>query len=330
MDAEPHVIDAVQNYQEVDIFAWTNNLVQYVDELKIDLYFFNKNHTVYRVKLTGDVKRQLRALCIDNILEYVLDGIEKGLIVRGFEEAEKEQGVLQKTQAKNVEKLTYTLNWIKNEQHNIETFVDGEHDLKRMKGVIAHCYHAELERPFYVIKALPAAQVMKGVSAWMLKDGIFKPFDEMAAIRVPDDNQLLVAGDDLFVFNQAKLKSLFGYDAKAAVIAQAKVREIEQKFRLSFVEGASMQSLAFGKPGIIRKLQKIELEGVDQAGIIRHAEDMGIEVLTDDSGAILIMDDKDLMTFVNLINDDYVESAVTGQRYEILNKRPLKIKESEQ
>ena len=32
-----------EGYQETDIFQWANNLVQYVDDLKIDLYFFNKN-----------------------------------------------------------------------------------------------------------------------------------------------------------------------------------------------------------------------------------------------------------------------------------------------
>ena len=49
--------------------------------------------------------------------------------------------------------------------------------------------------------------------------------------------------------------------------------------------------------------------------------------MQDESGAIIIMDDKDLATFVNLLNDDYIESALTGQRYEIVRKKPLKIEE---
>ena len=36
------------------------------------------------------------------------------------------------------------------------------------------------------------------------------------------------------------------------------------------------------------------------------------------------MDEKDLVRFVNLLNDDYVESPVTGLRYEIKSKRILK------
>jgi hypothetical protein len=37
-----------------------------------------------------------------------------------------------------------------------------------------------------------------------------------------------------------------------------------------------------------------------------------------------MMDDKDVSKFVNLLNDDYMESPLTGQRYEILSKRLLK------
>ncbi|NNC09917.1 hypothetical protein HJC10_44910, partial [Corallococcus exiguus] len=50
--------------------------------------------------------------------------------------------------------------------------------------------------------------------------------------------------------------------------------------------------------------------------------------MEDDTGAIIIMDEKDLVKFVNLLNDDYIESPVTGLRYEIKSKKPLKDPES--
>lgn len=317
-------VKTVDGYNETDIFAWANNLVQYVDELKIDLYFFNKNYTVYRTKLTGDVARQLRPLFLDDVLEYILGGIETGLVVRDFEAAEKEDGVLQKTRTGNVEKLTTVLNWIRNEQHNIETFDDAEHDLKRIKGVAAHCSHPDMPKSFTLFKNLPTSQIMKGPTAWTLKDGVFKPFDTMTALKIPAENQLLVVDQDLFVFNQTKLKQLFGYDAKASYIAAKKVEEIEANFRLNFADGFGLQSLVKGNPATIKKLQKIEPSLVKQEDLVSHAEDMGVELMVDESGAIIIMDDKDLKRFVNLLNDDYVESNMTGQRYEILSKRILK------
>lgn len=319
--------EAAENYEETDVFAWANNLVQYVDDLKIDLYFFNKNYVVYRTKLAGEVTRQLRPLFIDDILEFILGGIEKGLVVRSFEEAESEENVLQRTQIKNVDKLVETLNWLKTQQQAIETFDEEEHDIKRMKGVIAHCSHKGLDESFYLVKTLPTNQIMKGPTAWMLKDGVFRPFDKLSAIKIPGENQLLVVGQDLFVFNQAKLKSLFGYDAKAASIAAKKVAEIEAHFRLSFAAGVGMQSLVKGKPATIKKLQKIEPSLVKQEDLVNHAEEVGVNLMTDESGAIIIMDDKDLTKFVNLLNDDYIESPMTGQRYEIIKKRLLKADE---
>lgn len=324
MEQDEHIQPKPTDYGRTDIFAWTNNLVQYVDELKITLYLFNKNRTVYRLKLTGDVTRQLRPLFLDEVLEYVLGGIDNGLRVRTFEEAEKEENVLQYTPTANVERLMEVLNWIKHQSHEIEQFNDADHDLKRMKGVIAHCTHPDLERSFYIIKNIPSSQIMKGHTAWMLRDGAFRPFDTQSALKIPGENQLLVVNDDLFVFNQAKLKSLFGYDAKEAYIAQAKAAEIERQYKLSFEAGAGFQSLLKGKPALVKKLQKVEPGLVKQQDLIDHAEEMDVNLMTDDDGRIIIMDSKDLSTFVNLLNDDYIESPMTGLRYEIVRKRPLK------
>ncbi len=328
IDETKNIVESInsseENYEETDVFAWANNLVQYVDDLKIDLFFFNKNYVVYRAKLGGEVAKQMRPLFVDEILEFILGGIDKGLVVRGFEDAEKEDNVLQRTRVKNVDKLVETLNWLKTQAHEIEEFNEEEHDMKRMKGVIARCSHKDMGKSFYLIKHLPTNQIMKGHTAWLLKDGVFKPFEKLSALKIPGENHLLVVDQDLFVFNQAKLKSLFGYDAKAAVIAAQKVAEIEANFKLSFADGLSLQTLVKGKPAAIKKLQKIEPSLVKQDELIEHADEMGLELMTDEAGAIIIMDDKDMTKFVNLLNDDYIESPMTGQRYEILKKRPLK------
>ncbi len=311
-------------YSESDVFAWANNLVQFKDELKIDLFFFNKNGVVYKTNLVPDLKKQLEPLFIDEILEYVLEGADNGLIVRGFEDAEKEDNVLQRTQLNKVEKAQEVLNWLKTQEQEIELFNEEEHDIKRMKGIIARVGHQQMPKRFYVIKQLPQSQVMKGSAGWMIRDGKIVTFDADAALRIPPDNQLLILDQDMYVFSEAKLKSLFGYDAKMASIAEQKVREIEENFKLSFGEGDSIQSLIKGKAKIIKKLQKLDPEMVKQDQLLDHAEEMGIEMMTDDSGAIIIMDGKDMDKFVNLLNDDYMESPMTGIRYEVLSKRELK------
>ncbi|HEX7632881.1 MAG TPA: Kiwa anti-phage protein KwaB-like domain-containing protein [Candidatus Saccharimonadales bacterium] len=316
-------------YVETDVFAWANNLVQFKDELKIELFLVNKNYVVYRTNMDKQLDKQLEPIFIDEMLEYVLEGAAEGLIVRGFEEAEAEEKVLQRTLLSNVDKLKETLNWVNHQEHEIELFVEEEHDFKRIKGVMAQVSHPQMDKKFYVFKVLPQSQVMKGKQGWMVRGGKFVPFDADAAVRIPTEPQLLLLDQDLYVFNQTKLKQFFGYDAKEAYIAQQKVAEIEANFKLSFDEGLSLQSLVKGKPSIIKKLQKINPYGVKQEEMMNHAEEMGIDLMEDGSGSIIIMDDKDLTKFVNLLNDDYIESPLTGQRYEIQKKRLLKLSEQE-
>lgn len=318
------------NYKETDVFAWANNLVQYKDELKIELFFFNKNNVVYRTNMTADLRGQLEPIFIDEILEYVLEGADQGLIVRGFEEAESENNVLMRTRLGRVDKAREMLSWLKTQEHEIELFKEEEHDIKRIKGIVARCSHRDMPQKFYVIKQLPQSQVMKGSAGWMLRDDKFVKFDADAAMRVPTDNQLLVLDQDMYVFSQAKLKSLFGYDAKEASIAEKKVEEIQSNFKLSFSEGESMQSLIKGNRSVIKKLQKIEPTLVKQEDIIDRSDELDIGLMQDDSGAIIIMDSKDMTKFVNLLNDDYMESPMTGLRYEIQKKRELKPTEEDE
>lgn len=316
------------HYEETDVFAWANNLVQFKDELQIDVFLINKNYVVYKTNLAKELGRQLELIFIDEILEYVLEGAAEGLIVRGFEEAEAEEKVLQRTLLSNVDKLKETLNWVKTQEHEIELFVEEEHDFKRIKGVMARVSHAQFKQPFYIFKVLPGSQVMKGKQGWMIRSGKFIPFDADAAVRIPTDPQLLLLDQDLYVFNQTKLKQLFGYDAKEAYIAQQKVAEIEANFRLSFDEGLSLQLLVKDKKSLIKKLQKINPYAVKQEELMSHAEELDIDLMEDDSGQIIIMDDKDLTKFVNLLNDDYIESPLTGQRYEIQKKKLLKLEDN--
>lgn len=312
-----------------DVFAWANNLVQIKEELQIEVFLFSKNYVVYRAQLSKSLRRNLETLLLDNLLEAVLDGVDNGLVVREFEDAEEEKNVLQRTRLSNVDNAHMVLNWLKTQEHEIEPFVEEEHDFKRIKGLVARCSHSDLPKPFYVIKALPQTQIMKGNVGWMLKGGKFVPFDAEGALRIPADNQLLVLDQDIYVFNQAKLASLFGYDAKKYSIAEQKIKLIAQNFRLNIDSEQTIEQMVKGKKALVNKLQKIDPLATTQDKLMAHAEELDLPLMTDTSGAIIIMDSKDLTTFVNLLNEDYIESPTTGMRYEITGKKPLKEPEGE-
>jgi hypothetical protein len=311
-------------YKETDIFAWANNLFQYKEDLKIELFLISKNYVLYRAKVHAELEKQLQPLFIDGIMEHILSGLETGLIVRGFEDAESEDGVLQRTRVERVEHLMTVMDWVQNQEHAMEQFSE-DHGLKGMRGVLARCTAPGMKQTFYVIKKLPSAQLLDGEGTWIAKGNNFVPIIA-GVLRIPSDNQLMVLEDDLYVFSQPKLEQLFGYNIKKAAIAEKKVREIEANYKLSFADELDLQTMVKGNKALITKLQKLEIGLIKQDELLEHAEELGLNLMTDDDGAIIIMNNKDLVIFVNLLNDDYVESGLTGQRYEIKSKKPLIIK----
>lgn len=308
---------------DVDVFAWANNLFQHKDQLKIDLFLINKNYVLYRTKTSPDIEKQLHPLFINPMLEYLMMGAGSGMVVRAFEDGEAEDNVLQYTKWENILRLTEVMHWVRTQEHESEFFNEEEHDIKRIKGVMARCSHPSMKDPFYVIKVMPTAQMFKGDGAWLAQGEKFVPF-EAPAFRIPNDNQMLVLKKDIYVFNQAKLDRMFGYNAKKNSIAEQKVKEIESEFKLSFAEGMDLQSLVKGNKATINKLQKMEIGEIKQDDLLDHAEEIGVELMVDDDGAIIIEGTKDLTKFVNLLNDDYYESQLTGIKYEIRGKKPLK------
>lgn len=315
--------DPNDDYQESDVFAWANNLFEYKEDLTLELFWINKNNVVYRTKIAPELDKQLQPLFLDNTLEQVLEGAENGIIVRDFSDGEGETGVLQRVRWKKVEKLREVMHWIRTQEEEIELFTEEEHDLKRIKGALVRVSHPKLAQPFYIIKALSGGQMLKGEGTWMVAGKVFKPF-QAAALKIPAEAHMLVLDQDLYVFNEAKLDRLFSYDAKKNSIANKKVQEIEAHYQLSFAEGITLQSAVEGNKAMINKLQKIEVGELTQEQLIDHSEEIGVDLMVDEAGAIIIMNQKDLSKFVNLLNDDYMESNLTGIRYEVMKKRPLK------
>lgn len=312
-----------EDYQESDVFAWANNLFEYKEDLVLELFWINKNNVVYRTKTDPSLANQMQPLFIDNTLDQVLDGAENGVVVRDISDGGSQEGVLQRVPWKKVEKLKEVMHWIRTQEHEIELFTEEEHDLKRIKGALVRVSHPKLAQPFYIVKAISGGTMLKGSGTWMVNGKVFKAF-EAAALKIPQEAHMLVLEQDLYVFNEAKLDRLFGYDAKKNALAQKKVQEIEQNYTLSFAEGIDLQSAVAGNKALINKLQTVEIGELKQEQIIDHAEEMGVDLMVDDAGAIIIMNQKDLTKFVNLLNDDYMESNLTGLRYEVIRKRQLK------
>ena len=313
-----------------DIFLWANNTDGIKKEMDVEFFLFNKNYTPYSTSFSSELNEQIKPLFLYDYINFVNLGAGTGLTVRNFELSDGEENTLLRTDLDKVGRAETLIYLIEKERHDIVEFSEQEHEFKRIKGIVARFTHkSQPDKAFYSIKAIQQGQVIKGATAWEFRDGKFGAFQADVGLKVPDDNQVLIIDKDIFVFNQSKFEKLFNYEYKKQALADSKVEEIEKLFTLSFPEGLDLQSLVREKKKIVNKLQKMEIGAVTQEQAIEYADSMQLDLMTDDNGAIIIMDGNDLDTFVNLINEDYITSEITGKRYEIKSKKLLDEAEGE-
>ena len=316
--------------ESTDIFLWANRTDGKKDQLDVEFFLFNKNYTPYTTNFLTNLNNQIKPLFLYDILNEVNMGAGTGLAIREFELSEQEDNVLLRTNLANVGRAETLLHLIEHQRSDIVEFSEEEHEFKRIKGIVARFTHKEQpDTPFYIVKAINQGNVLQGAVSWEFKDGKFGLFQAQAGIKMPADNQVLIIDKDIFVFSPSKFEKLFQYDYKKQALADQRVQEISMHYKLSFPEGLDLQTLVRDRTKIVNKLQKMEIGGVTQDQALEYADEMQLELMTDDAGAIIIMDGNDLDMFVNLINEDYITSHVTGKRYEIKTKKLLDEPEGE-
>ena len=310
--------------ETTDIFLWANNTDGVKNDLDVELFLFNKNYTPYSTNFASELNAQIKPLFLYDILGFVTMGAGTGLSVRDFELSDGEENTLLRTDLEKVGRAETLIHLIEHERHDIVEFSEEEHEFKRIKGIAARFTLKDApEKTFYIIKMVQQSNVLKGATSWEFREGKFGAFQAEVGFKLPTDNQVLVIDKDIFVFNQGKFERLFNYDYKKQAIADARVAEIEQQYKLSFPEGLTLNDMVRERKKIVTKLQKLEVGGVTQEQAVEYADEMQLDIMTDDAGAIIIMDGHDLDTFVSLINEDYMTSQITGKRYEIKSKKLL-------
>ena len=324
MNTEPTNTTENEAQEPTDIFLWANQADAHKEALEVDLFLFTKGYTVYATNYAKELKAQLKVLFLYDMISQVQTGAATGMHVRDFEAAAAEENVLERTTLDKVDHAQEVIEQIRYGEESLEVFREGDHEFKKVKGIVARFSRPGVE-PFFVAKILPQSQVLKGATAWMYNGDSFQPFSADAGLRITPDNQVLIAGNDIFAFSESKFIRLFGYDAKQFAVAEEKIAEIEQNFKLKFPEGMTFDALVRDTKSLVSKLQKVNVGLVTQDQVIEQADEMGLELMTDENtGEIIIMDAKDAAKFVNLLNDDYVTSDMTGIRYELKGKKELK------
>ena len=314
--------------ETTDIFLWANQTDAVKNELTLELFVFNKNYTPYALNMSKALDAQAKALFMYDLVNTVNFGAGTGMSVRDFELSEAEENVLLRTELEKVGRAETLIHLIEKERGDIVQFSESEHEFKRIKGIIVKATRPDGSH-FYVAKSVQQSGVLNGAVSWQLSGDTFAPFEPEIGVKLPSDNQVLIIGGDIFVFNQPKFEKLFQYEYKKQLLADQKVEEILAAYKLSLPDGLDLQTLVRDKPGVVNKLQKLEVGGISQDQAIEYADTMQLDLMTDDNNAIIIMDGRDLDMFVNLINEDYITSELTGKRYVIKSKKLLDESEGE-
>lgn len=320
--------------ERFDVFQWANEVDEIKNNVSVELFLFNKNYTPYKVRYSESLTNSVKELFMNEAVKFIIEEVDKGLECREYEKSDGEDKVIYRTKLEKVGRAETLIHLIENEYKDIDFFTDNEYEFKKIKGIIAKFSYPDAGdggmKHFYIAKGIAASAALKGGSSWELNGESFEPFSAEVAIKMPDDNQVAIIGEDVVIFNQKKFEVLFQYDYKSQVLAEEKAKELTEKYKLSFSEGLTLDALLAEKKPLLKKVQAMSVEEeMSQEQLIDYADEMQLELMTDDDGSIIIMDDKDLSMFVNLINEDYYVSPVNGKRYEIKSKKLLDDAEGE-
>ena len=314
-----------------DVFKWANSVDEIKNNVSVELFLFNKNYTPYKVRYSDVLMQTIRSMFMLEAVEYIIKEADKGLECREYELSDGEDKVIYRIDLEKVGRAETLIHLIENEYKDIAFFTDNEYEFKRIKGIVAKFTYPgdEGQKTFYIAKGLAASSALKGKLSWELNGESFEPLTADIAIKVPEGNETAIIDGNIVIFNQSKFEKLFQYDYKQQVISEQKAKELQDAYSLSFPEGLTLNALLEDKKPLVKKLQAVEIGEMKQDQLLDYADEMQLELMTDDDGKIIIMDDKDLNMFVNLLSEDYFVSPVNGRRYEIKSKKLLDDPEGE-
>jgi len=316
---------------EFDVFQWANNVDEIKNNVSVELFLFNKNYTPYKVRYSDVLMQAIRSMFMLEAVEYITKEADKGLECREYELSDGEDKVIYRIALDKVGRAETLIHLIENEYKDIAYFTDDEYEFKRIKGIIAKFSYPgdDGQKTFYIAKNLAASAALKGKLSWELNGESFEPLTADLAIKVPEGNETAIVDGQIVIFNQSKFEKLFQFDYKQQLISEQKAKELEETYKLSFPEGLTLNALLEDKKPLVKKLQSVEIGEMTQEQLLDYADEMQLELMTDDQNKIIIMDDKDLGMFVNLLSEDYFVSPVNGRRYEIKSKKLLDEPEGE-
>ena len=243
--------------ESFDVFHWANEVDEIKNNVSVELFLFNKNYTPYKVRYSDALTSSVKELFLNEAVKYIIEEADKGLECREYERSDGEEKVIYRTKLSKVGRAETLLHLIEQEYRDMDFFSDNEYGFKKIKGILAKFSYPDAEsgetKSFYIAKGISASSALKAGSSWELNGESFEPFSAEVALKMPSDNQVAIIGEDVIIFNQTKFEALFQYDYKSQVLAEEKAKELSEKYKLSFAEGLTLDTLLADKKPILKK-----------------------------------------------------------------------------
>lgn len=309
-----------------DIFLWANKVDGMKRELEVELFVFNKNYTPYSLPYGGMAKDQLKAAFLWGMINDVNHGAGTGLSVKPLEDYDPNSQMITYTDLKKVGRAETLLHLIEMQRDDIVYFNQDEHEFKRIQGIVAVYTHPKDKTvKFYVIKQLKPADSISTGLAMQIAKGELQMMDPQVVLRMPLDTQMVVIGGEIFIFNESKFVKLFKYDLQTIQETDRRAEILSKQYKLTMPENLfdDLGQYIRDKGSNVKKLLDVNLNDMpDQETLLKIADNMAVDIMTDDNGAIILYDNADVGKLLDLINDNYLSSD-TGRHYLAKSKKAL-------
>jgi hypothetical protein len=312
--------------QHTDIFQWANNIDGMKRELEVELFVFNKNYTPYSLPYAAATRDQLKPAFLWGLINDVNHGAGTGLQVKPLEDFDPNSQMITYTELDKVGRADTLIHLIENERNDILQFSQEEHDFKRIQGIVAVYTHpADKSIKFYVIKQLKPADSISNGLAMQIVQGELQMMQPQVVLRMPVDTQMMVVGGEIFIFNESKFVKLFKYDLQTIQETDRRAEILSSHYKISMPENMfdDLGQYIRDKGTNIKKLLDVNLDKMPSQDVLLDiADEMAVDLMTDDAGAIILFDSADVGKLLDLINDNYLKSE-TGAHYLAKSKKSL-------
>lgn len=137
----------------------------------------------------------------------------------------------------------------------------------------------------------------------------------------------ICCGNNLYVFNKGRFEMIFQFFEEVKQAASVTLETILNSIPIHNFD--DLQAACLGHIQMLKKLKNIAaqpyLNRIRIADIRKAIDEMGLELKIEkhDRKMKIVFDPKDKWAILRLLDDDYLQSVMTGEKYEVNSKRNL-------